>query len=121
MRVVVFRCAFYVWVCVFIVTDVRHTAMLGEIIAAAGLPEGSWSVVPNTPDAIPVFVNHNAIRAISFTGSAKVGWHIHQNPGKKKVLLELGGNAACIVDQSADLALAAKRIVFGAFYVAGQV
>lgn len=96
------------------------SCLLSEIMAQAGLPENSWSMIPNTPESIPVFVNHKHIRCISFTGSAKVGWHIYQHPGKKKVLLELGGNAACIVDASADLAVAAKRIVFGAFYVAGQ-
>jgi acyl-CoA reductase-like NAD-dependent aldehyde dehydrogenase len=58
---------------------------------------------------------------LSFTGSAEVGWKLKSSAGKKRVALELGGNAACIVDKDAkDLNLIADRIVFGAFYQGGQ-
>lgn len=97
------------------------SALLASVLCEANLPPGSWSMVPNTPEALNVFVSHPAIKCISFTGSARVGWHIYQNPGKRKVLLELGGDAACIVDPTANLEAAADRIVFGAFANAGQV
>ncbi|MBT8370414.1 MAG: aldehyde dehydrogenase family protein, partial [Deltaproteobacteria bacterium] len=59
-------------------------------------------------------------KLLSFTGSPAVGWSLKAKAGKKKVVLELGGNAACIVDEDADLDDAISRIVFGAFYQSGQ-
>ena len=61
------------------------------------------------------------LKALSFTGSAAVGWRLKGLAGRKKVILELGGNAACIVDRDADLELAAARLAIGAFSHAGQV
>jgi acyl-CoA reductase-like NAD-dependent aldehyde dehydrogenase len=57
---------------------------------------------------------------ISFTGSPKVGWHIKALAPKKKVLLELGGNAACVLTEDAHIDTAVQRVLFGAFYSAGQ-
>ena len=57
---------------------------------------------------------------MSFTGSPAVGWDLKARAGKKKVVLELGGNAAVIVDEGVDLADAVERVVFGAFYQSGQ-
>jgi acyl-CoA reductase-like NAD-dependent aldehyde dehydrogenase len=57
---------------------------------------------------------------LSFTGSPAVGWDLKARAGKKKVVLELGGNAAVIVDADADLDDAVERIIFGAFYQSGQ-
>ena len=66
-------------------------------------------------------VADDRLKALSFTGSAAVGWDLKGKAGKKRVILELGGNAACIVDKGADLALAAKRAAIGSFAHAGQV
>ena len=66
-------------------------------------------------------VADDRLKALSFTGSAAVGWRLKGLAGKKKVILELGGNAACIIDAGADLAYAARRAAIGAFAHAGQV
>src|SRR3546814_6187977 len=60
------------------------------------------------------------LKLLSFTGSPGVGWELKAKAGKKKVVLELGGNAAVIVDKDADLDHALARIIFGAFYQSGQ-
>ena len=60
------------------------------------------------------------LKLLSFTGSPEVGWELKRRAGKKRVILELGGNAAVIVDRDADLDDATGRIVFGAFYQSGQ-
>jgi acyl-CoA reductase-like NAD-dependent aldehyde dehydrogenase len=67
------------------------------------------------------YVADDRFQALSFTGSAAVGWRLKALAGRKKVILELGGNAACIVDADADLELAAARAAIGAFAHAGQV
>jgi acyl-CoA reductase-like NAD-dependent aldehyde dehydrogenase len=60
------------------------------------------------------------VKLLSFTGSAEVGWNLKSRAGKKVVILELGGNAACVVDEDTDIEDAVSRIVFGAFYQSGQ-
>lgn len=60
-------------------------------------------------------------RMLSFTGSAKIGWQLKKNAGKMKVSLELGGNASCIVTDSADLSVVIPRLIFGAFYANGKL
>jgi len=67
-----------------------------------------------------LFTTDERLKLLSFTGSPAVGWELKAKAGKKKVILELGGNAACIVDADADLDDAVQRIVFGAFYQSGQ-
>lgn len=57
---------------------------------------------------------------LSFTGSAKIGWQLKQNAGKMKVSLELGGNASCILTETADISVAVPRLVFGSFYANGK-
>lgn len=94
--------------------------ILGEILAETELPEGSFSILPCSRRAADRLTTDERIRLLSFTGSPEVGWGLKARAGKKKVVLELGGNAACIVDESADIASAADRIVFGAFYQSGQ-
>ncbi len=97
------------------------TLMLGEILAGAGLPEGAFSILTITDEqARDLLVTDGRIAMLSFTGSPKVGWALRARAGTKRVTLELGGNAACIVDETADLEHAAARITFGAFAVAGQ-
>ena len=69
---------------------------------------------------IDLFTTDERLKLLSFTGSPEVGWELKARAGKKKVVLELGGNAAVIVDADADLDDAVARIVFGAFYQSGQ-
>lgn len=67
-----------------------------------------------------LFTTDERLKLLSFTGSPGVGWKLKAKAGKKKVVLELGGNAACIVDADADLEEVVERLVFGAFYQSGQ-
>lgn len=94
--------------------------MLGEILAETDLPPGAFSILPCPRDAADRFVTDERIRLLSFTGSPEVGWDLKSRAGKKKVVLELGGNAGCIVDRDCDVNRAVERIVFGAFYQSGQ-
>jgi acyl-CoA reductase-like NAD-dependent aldehyde dehydrogenase len=94
--------------------------LLGEILAETDWPAEAFSILPCRPEVAEALVRDERIRLISFTGSPEVGWGIKSRAGRKRVLLELGGNAACIVDRDADLDYAAERITFGAFYQSGQ-
>ncbi len=94
---------------------------LAEIYEQAGLPPGGLQVLPSSSQLTEKYVADERLKAVSFTGSAAVGWRLKGLAGKKKVILELGGNAACIVDADADLDTAAARIAIGAFAHAGQV
>jgi acyl-CoA reductase-like NAD-dependent aldehyde dehydrogenase len=97
------------------------TAMLlAEAVQQAGWPDGGLNVLPLSNEDAGVLVTDERIKLISFTGSAAVGWQIKKNCGKKKVVLELGGNAGVIVHSDADLAYAADRCVVGGFSYAGQ-
>lgn len=95
--------------------------LLGECLLESGLPKETINVVPASNSSAERLVTDTRIAMLSFTGSARVGWELKQRAGKKKVALELGGNAAVIVDKSADLSLAVERCVLGAFAYAGQV
>jgi len=94
---------------------------LAEIIAESGAPEGMINVVPTTVEFAEKLVRSNDIKMLTFTGSPKVGWYLKSIAGKKKVLLELGGNAGAIVDETADIDFSAKRLAIGGFANAGQV
>jgi acyl-CoA reductase-like NAD-dependent aldehyde dehydrogenase len=94
--------------------------ILGEILAETDLPEGAFSILPCTRQAADALTTDERIKLLSFTGSPEVGWALKARAGKKKVVLELGGNAACIVDEGADVEYAADRIILGAFYQSGQ-
>ena len=94
--------------------------LLAEVIEQAGLPDGAFNVVPLSNEDAGLLVTDERIKLISFTGSAPVGWEIKRRAGKKKVVLELGGNAGVIVHGDADLASAAQRCVTGGFGYAGQ-
>ena len=97
------------------------TAMLlAEAVQQAGWPDGGLNVLPLSNEDAGLLVTDERIKLISFTGSAAVGWQIKKNCGKKKVVLELGGNAGVIVHSDADLAYAADRCVVGGFSYAGQ-
>jgi acyl-CoA reductase-like NAD-dependent aldehyde dehydrogenase len=94
---------------------------LARILHEAGAPPGALSVVPCALEDAALLVEDDRLRVLSFTGSAKVGWELKARAGEKHVLLELGGNAACILLPDADLAAALPRIVAGAYAYAGQV
>jgi acyl-CoA reductase-like NAD-dependent aldehyde dehydrogenase len=94
--------------------------IIGEVLAETGLPPGAFSILPARRDGADLFTTDPRLRLLSFTGSPAVGWELKARAGKKKVVLELGGNAAVVVDADADLADAVARIVFGAFYQSGQ-
>src|SRR4051794_31351318 len=94
---------------------------VAEIVDAAGVPEGAVSILPMTRELGDRMVEDERFKLLTFTGSPSVGWRMKERAGKKKVVLELGGNAGVIVDKSADLDWAVKRILVGAFTYAGQV
>jgi acyl-CoA reductase-like NAD-dependent aldehyde dehydrogenase len=94
---------------------------VGEIIDAAGAPEGSVSILPMSRELGDRMVSDERFKLLTFTGSPSVGWRMKERAGKKKVVLELGGNAGVIIDRSADLDWAVKRTVSGAFAYSGQV
>ena len=94
--------------------------LMAEVIQAAGWPDGGLNVLPLSNEDAGLLVSDDRLKMISFTGSAVVGWQIKKNSGKKKVVLELGGNAGVIVHSDADLAYAAERSVAGGFGYAGQ-
>jgi acyl-CoA reductase-like NAD-dependent aldehyde dehydrogenase len=94
--------------------------LLAECVQQAGWPDGGFNVLPLSNDDASLLVTDDRIKLISFTGSVPVGWDIKRRAGKKKVVLELGGNAAVIVHSDADVAYAAERCVAGGFGYAGQ-
>jgi acyl-CoA reductase-like NAD-dependent aldehyde dehydrogenase len=110
--------------CPFILKPASATPIgalvLGEILAEAALPAGAFSILPCPSHAAAPLVEDERLKLLSFTGSPEVGWELKRRAGRKKVALELGGNAAVLVDADADLDDAVRRIVFGAFYQSGQ-
>jgi len=95
--------------------------LLGDLCLAAGVPPDAISVVPCPGSRAEQLVRDPRIRFVSFTGSCTVGWRLREIAGRKRVSLELGGNAAVIVHEDADLDNAARRIAQGGFSNAGQV
>ena len=111
--------------CPFVMKPASMTPLgaiiMGEVLAECDiLPEGAFSILPATRDGADLFTTDERLKLLSFTGSPAVGWDLKAKAGKKKVILELGGNAAVIVDKDADLDHALARIIFGAFYQSGQ-
>ena len=94
--------------------------MLSEIVNEAGWPEGALAVMPLSNDNASLLVGDERIKLLTFTGSAAVGWQLKNRAGKKRVTLELGGNAGVIVHSDADLGYAARRCVVGGFSYGGQ-
>ncbi len=95
--------------------------LLGEILAEASLPQGSWSILPLPGDRSAPLVEDGRVALLSFTGG-QIGWTLRARAGRKKVVLELGGNAACVIDedQEAKLPTILPKIVRGAFAQSGQ-
>jgi acyl-CoA reductase-like NAD-dependent aldehyde dehydrogenase len=97
------------------------TLALGRLLMDAGVPKGVLSILPCSSSLAESWVRDERVAMISFTGSPPVGWHLKSVAGKKKVSLELGGNAAMVIHEDADLDLAVKRCIIGGFGYAGQV
>jgi len=110
--------------CPFVMKPASKTPLgaliIGEILSETDLPEGAFSILPASRDGSDLFTEDERLKLLSFTGSPVVGWALKAKSGKKKVVLELGGNAAVIVDRDADLEDSLERIIFGAFYQSGQ-
>lgn len=95
--------------------------IIGEILSETDLPEGAFSILPCKRDGAGLFTTDDRLKLLSFTGSPEVGWDLKAQSGKKKVVLELGGNAAVIVDKDwGDLDDVVERVIIGAFYQSGQ-
>jgi acyl-CoA reductase-like NAD-dependent aldehyde dehydrogenase len=94
--------------------------LIGEVLAETDLPKGAFSILPCAGARAGQLVTDDRLKLLSFTGSPDVGWDLKARAGRKRVLLELGGNAAVVVDEDADLEDAVERIVSGAFYQSGQ-
>ena len=90
-------------------------------IGETSLPRGAVSILPMDRPTGDRMVSDDRFKLLSFTGSPSVGWKMKADAGKKKVVLELGGNAGAIVDETADLDWAVARLVYGSFAYAGQV
>lgn len=110
--------------CPFVLKPASRTPIgaliIGEVLAETDLPPGAFSILPARRDGADLFTVDDRLKLLSFTGSPGVGWALKARAGRKKVVLELGGNAACVVDKDADLDDAVERLVFGAFYQSGQ-
>ncbi len=110
--------------CAFVLKPASRTPIgaliIGEILAETSLPKGAFSILPCSRDGADLFTTDERFKLLSFTGSPDVGWALKAKAGKKPVILELGGNAACVVDADTDLDDAIERIVFGAYYQSGQ-
>ncbi|WP_370216479.1 aldehyde dehydrogenase family protein, partial [Thalassolituus sp.] len=94
--------------------------VIGEILAETDLPKGAFSILPCRRDSADLLTEDDRLKLLSFTGSPDVGWKLKARAGKKPVVLELGGNAACVVDNDWDLDDAVARVIIGAFYQSGQ-
>ena len=95
--------------------------VLAELAREAGVPDGAFSVTPASRGAANQLVTDERFKLLTFTGSAEVGWDMKHRAGNKRVVLELGGNAAALVGPDADLDEAVPKLVVGAFAYAGQI
>lgn len=110
--------------CPFVMKPASRTPLgaiiMGEVLAETNLPKGAFSILPAHREGADLFTEDDRLKLLSFTGSPAVGWDLKAKAGRKKVVLELGGNAAVVIDHDADLDDAVERTVFGAFYQSGQ-
>lgn len=112
--------------CPFVLKPASRTPIgaliIGEVLAETDLPKGAFSILPAHRDGADLFTTDERLKLLSFTGSPGVGWDLKAKAGKKKVVLELGGNAACVVDadQGPYLDRVVERLVFGGYYQSGQ-
>jgi len=94
--------------------------LVGEVLAGLGMPHGAFSILPARAADAEVLATDPRLKRLSFTGSDSVGWALKAKAGKKRVTLELGGNAAVIVDADVDVEAVVERLLAGAFHQAGQ-
>jgi len=94
---------------------------LGDIIKSAGIPAGIVNILPTSSKNAEGLVKDGRIKKLTFTGSAQIGWYLRSLAGKKHVTLELGGNAAAIVEPDSDLDEIVSLLVAGSFAYSGQV
>lgn len=110
--------------CSFVLKPASRTPIgaliIGEVLAETDLPKGAFSILPCSRDGADLFTTDERLKLLSFTGSPDVGWALKAKAGKKPVVLELGGNAACVVDEDADIEDAIDRVIVGAYYQSGQ-
>jgi len=97
------------------------TLELAKIIEKTNLPKGAISILPMTRETGNLLVTDHRFNLLSFTGSPEVGWAMKAQSGKKKVVLELGGNAGVIITDSADLEQATVKCLMGGFAYSGQI
>lgn len=95
--------------------------LLGDILLQAGMIPGAYNVLPCSASVAEPLVTDPRLKMITFTGSAEVGWGLKTRAGKKRVCLELGGNAAVVVEPDADMDFAVQRSVLGGYAYAGQI
>lgn len=95
--------------------------IIGEVLAETDLPKGAFSILPCRNEDADPFISDPRLKLLSFTGG-QIGWDFKAKAGRKKVVLELGGNAACIVDadQKDQLDRVVERLIFGSYYQSGQ-
>ena len=111
--------------CPFVLKPAEKTPIgaliIGEILAETDLPKGAFSILTLDGKHAAPLVEDERFKLLSFTGG-QIGWELKARAGRKKVVLELGGNAACIVDadQGPHLKRVVERLIFGAFYQSGQ-
>jgi glyceraldehyde-3-phosphate dehydrogenase (NADP+) len=94
--------------------------LLAEVLVEAGMPPGQVNFVTCTNEDARPLVTDPRVKKVTFTGSPAVGWRLKEQCGKKRITLELGGNAGCIVHRDADLATAVPMVAMGGFAQAGQ-
>jgi acyl-CoA reductase-like NAD-dependent aldehyde dehydrogenase len=111
--------------CPFVLKPAANTPLgalaIGQVLAETDLPRGAFSILPCSNEDAAALVEDPRIALLSFTGGL-VGWDLKARAGRKKVTLELGGNAACIVDarMGATLGHVVERLALGAYYQSGQ-
>jgi acyl-CoA reductase-like NAD-dependent aldehyde dehydrogenase len=111
--------------CPFVLKPSERTPIgaliIGEVLAETDLPEGAFSILPCRVEDADPFIEDERLKLLSFTGG-QIGWELKARAGKKKVVLELGGNAACVVDadQKPRLDFVISRLISGSFYQSGQ-
>ena len=95
--------------------------LLGEIISETDYPDGGINVVPSGYEEAELLLTDERVKMVTFTGSPAIGWELKLKANQKKVTLELGGNAAVVIEPDTDLAYALPRIILGSFSYSGQI
>jgi glyceraldehyde-3-phosphate dehydrogenase (NADP+) len=96
-------------------------AILAEIIAETDYPAGGFNCIPCDYQAADILLEDERVKKITFTGSPEIGWDLKKKAHKKRVTLELGGNAAVVIEPEANWDFALKRTVLGSFAYSGQI